>query len=279
MIFGVALASLGTLFEEISSAISKWELVRHRESLFTCAFLNLFFAGLAFAVIALVYPASFTFALASLPTFALRFVLEVFQVHTTIRALETGDRSTFSFLRVGTVPLLLLVDIIVGYAVGVRQMIGIAVIVIALLVVFFERGISRRGMRYMVLSTVNAVATISLYKYNIAHFNSVVGDQLVMHALLLAYAFLFAYFVAAENPLRLLRQKAFFAQSVLQGIGGVLESYALGLAPASIIIAAKRSSAVLWGMFSGNFYFKEKHLALKLGVFALLAGGIALLVA
>lgn len=275
---GVALASLGTLFEEVSGAISKWELVRHRESLFTCAFLNLLFAGLAFAAIALVQPASFRFALASVPTFAIRFVLEVFQVHMTIRALETGDRSTFGFIRVGTVPLLLLIDIVVGYAVGVRQIIGIAIIAAGLIAVFVERGISRRGIGYMVFSAVNAVATISLYKYNLAHFNSVVGDQLVMHGLLLGYAFCFAYFVAAENPLRFLRQKAFLTQSVLQGVGGVLESYALGLAPASIIIAAKRSSTVLWGILSGNRYFKERHLALKFSVFILLAGGIALLV-
>jgi hypothetical protein len=276
--FGIILASLGSLFEEVSGSIGKWELVRHRESLFTFAFLNLLWGGIFFAVIALVKEGSFVFLAASLPIFSIRALLEVFQVHVSVKALAESDRSTFSFVRLGTIPLLLLVDVALGYALGVRQIAGVAIILIGLLAVFMKREIGKRGVTLVALSTVNAVATISLYKYDITHFNSVVGEQLVMHALLLVYLFVFAYFFAKENPFRFLRERPFFAQSVLQGVGGVLESFAFSFWPASLIIAAKRSSAVFWSMLSGGLVFREKHLLLKVGIFLLLGVGIVLLV-
>ncbi len=276
---GIILASVGSLFEEISGSIGKWELVRHRESLFTFAFLNLLWGGVFFALIALVKEGSFVFLAAAIPTFFVRAVLEIVQLHVSIRALAESDRSTFGFVRLGTIPLLLAVDVLLGYALGVRQVIGVGVIIATLLVVFADHNIGKRGIWFIILSTVNAVATISLYKYNITHFNSVVGEQLVMHVILLSYSFVLAYLLVKENPFRLLGQRPFFAQSVLQGVGGVFESFALSFWPASLIIAAKRSSAIFWAMLSGDLAFKEKHILLKFSIFLMLAGGIALLVA
>jgi len=61
---------------------------------------------------------SFGFSMASLPTFGARLLLEIILSTTTITAIAKSDRTTFTFLRTTTVPLLLLVDLALGYAVG-----------------------------------------------------------------------------------------------------------------------------------------------------------------
>lgn len=69
----------------------------------------------------------------------------------------------------------------------------------------------------------------------------------------------------------------YLLQAAAQGLGGVAESYAYSLAPASVILTAKRSAAVMCAISSSSLYFKERHILVKLFVFILLAGGLILL--
>jgi len=80
-----------------------------------------------------------------------------------------------------------------------------------------------------------------------------------------------------ENPFALLRKPIFLVQSLVGGMGFAIGSFAYLLAAPSVITAAKRSSAVLWSVLSGNLYFHEKHILIKLAAFALLATGIIVL--
>lgn len=274
---GVLLVSIGTFFEEAADSIGKSKVQKKEESIYTLAFLSLFWGSIFFALIAYFRQNAFVFSSASLPTFLPRLLFEILQMHLTVLAIARADRSTYSFIRILTIPLLLLADFALGYHLTAFQFLGVSVIIIILLFVFLNKNISKYGAMFAVLSAINATVTISLYKYDIAHFNSVVAEQLIVYAVLLAYFFLFSLAIVKENPLLFLKKKIFMAQSLSDGIGGILESFAYSFGLASVILAGKRSSSVLWSVASGNIYFKEQHLFLRIFISAVVIGSLVLL--
>lgn len=275
--WGVVLTAIGNFFLEISSAIGKKEAELGKETTYSLAFLSLFWGTFWFLGIIL-WKNAFLFSLDSLPTFITRVILEIVQIHIATVAIVKADRSTFSFIRTLTIPLLLLTDIGLGYTFGFNQFIGIGLILFSLLMLFLNHGISKTGIGFVFLSAIGSVVTISLYQYDIRHFNAVEAEQFLISAILLLYFFLLDVHFKKENPLKLMKQKIFFFQSFSDGLGGVIESFAYLFAPAAIIVAAKRSTAVLWSVLVGNFYFHEKNLILKIVLFLVLGAGIVLLV-
>ncbi|MDO8521296.1 MAG: hypothetical protein Q7S52_04225 [bacterium] len=274
--FGIILVSIGTFFDEVSTLIGKTEVQNKKETIYSMAFLSIVWSTLWFLVIILI-KGEFVFSAASLPTLLLRSLIEIALIYVGTLAVIQSDRSTFGFVRTGTIPLLLLADLWLGYTLTLSQIFGTIVIVLTLLVAFLNHGIRKEGIRFVLLATIFPVLTISLFKYNITHFNSVEAEQLITHIILLMYLFFMALKVGHENPLRMLLKHPFFVQSFAAGIGGVLISFAYLFAPASTITAAKRAVSVLWAVVSGNLYFQEKHIALKIGLFVVVAIGIALL--
>jgi hypothetical protein len=275
--FTVLFASLGSFIEEIASSIIKFETDHKKESIYTAGFINSLFAIIIFIAIAL-WRDSFLFTLASLPTFTIRAVLEIFQTHATMMAIMKADRSTYAFIRNLTIPLLLIVDLIFGFTVSQNQWIGIFVIFTIFVVIFAFRILNWCGSAYPLFTAINAVLTISLFKYNTTHFNSVEGEQIVLITILLLYFFIAACVRAGENPLLFLRRRLFFSQGFTHGIATILESFAIFLGNPGIAIAAKRSSAVLAGIISGHNYFQEKKFSAKIMVCAGLIIGLILLV-
>jgi len=276
--FGIILALVSSIFREAGTSIGKSKALAHKESIYTMGFLNLFWATIFFFAYAFFIRGEFIFLLASLPTFGVRIVLELLQAHFTMKAIVVSDRSTFGFLRIWTLPLLLGVDILLGYTIGLYQMLGISAIVIAFIFLFINHGIKAKGAGLVMFTAINAVATISLFKYNITNFNSVEAEQGVMTLILLVYFFFMARFVAKERPfMDHMRKPIFFAQSLLMGVAGVLMSFAFAFAPASVITSVKRAFSILASTISGNLYFKEKKLLIKIAAFILIAGGVVLL--
>jgi drug/metabolite transporter (DMT)-like permease len=104
-----------------------------------------------------------------------------------------------------------------------------------------------------------------------------VAEELIIFAVLAVAFFFGAFFWAKENPLRLLRKPIFTAEALTDGFGGVIHSFAYAFAPASIILAATRSSSVFWSVISGNRLFHEKDALVKLISLAILIVGILLL--
>ena len=273
---GIILVSIGSFFDEISTLIAKTEVQNKKETIYSMAFLSLIWSTLWFLVIILV-KGEFVFSLASLPTLILRTVVEAGLIYAGTIAVVQSDRSTFGFIRTGTIPLLLLTDLWLGYVLTLPQIIGTAILVLALLVAFLNHGIKKDGLKFVLLATILPVLTISLFKYNITNFNSVEAEQLITHVFLLLFVFILALKVGHENPLTLLTKRTFFIQSFSAGVGGVLISFAYLFAPASTVTAAKRAVSVLLAIVAGNLYFKEKHLVLKIALFVFIVTGITLL--
>lgn len=275
--FGVLLASIGTLFEEISTSFGKVAMARKTESPFTFGFIQLFWGSVILLGIALVRPSSFVFSAASLPTFLSRVIIEVIQAHVTVVAISVASRSTFGFIRILTVPLLLGVDILLGLVPTPFQVVGIILTVVTLVLLFRSHGIERAGAWLTLFTAVNAVSTLSLFQYNVRHFNSVVAEQLIMHAVLVAYFAIVATISTHEHPFRLLFHRAALMQSLAMGVGSAIDSFAVLFAPISIVLAAKRSSSVLWAVVAGRLTFHEGRLVVKVAAVVLLGVGLVLL--
>lgn len=274
---GVVFSSIGTFFGEIADAIGKNRVAAKQISAYTFGVLQLLGGWLMLVALVLVKKDLFVFSAASLPTFFLRLALEIPQHYTMFASVIRADRSTYSFIRVGTLPLLLLADLLFGYNLRSTQILGIALIVFCFILVFVGRRFNRTGIGLVLFSTINAVFTVSLLKYNITHFNSVAAEQIMIQGALLLFFVILAFAVGRENPFRLVWKPVFSGQTASVGLATVLESFAYNYAPASIIMAAKRASAVFWSTLSGNLYFRERHFLFKLTAFALLAVGIVLL--
>jgi hypothetical protein len=207
----------------------------------------------------------------------LRVILEVALAHITRAAIVAADRSTFSFVRTGTILLVLAIDWLVGYRLTLYHFFGIGLVIIALFIAFSTRSLSRRGLGWVIISAVIAALTISLFKFDITNYNSVVAEQLLVYLFITGYFTAMACWVSKERPWKLLRNRAGILQALFSGFCAVIDSFAYLFAAASVIIAARRSSAVLWSILTGRFYFKESYLAFKLVVATILTGGIILL--
>ncbi|MDP3740927.1 MAG: hypothetical protein Q8R08_01205 [bacterium] len=275
--FGVILMSISTFLDEIFSSFGKRKVTEGFLSKYSTGFIQVLGGLVFFLLISIFKNNSFVFQVASLPTFLPRLLLEILQAHAMMTGLIAADRSTFGFIRVGTVPLLLVVDIVLGYTLSSAQLWGVAVIVFCFLFVFFGKAFSKVGSTWVIFGTVNAVVTLSLYKYNITHFNSVVGEQTIVQLVVLLYFFGMAVFSARENPMKFLKDKIYLFQAIVNGLSDLAGSFAYSYGAASIILSAKRSSEALWASLSGGFYFMERKVWWKLLIASLLILGLILL--
>jgi hypothetical protein len=274
---GIILVVIGTILDEIATSSGKWNVNNKKESIYTMGFLNLIWVFIIFTLMILV-SGNFIYNPNTIFLLALLTILEIIQAYSTLHAIVEAERSTFGFLMVGTIPLLLLVDIYLGYPIDFSNMIGISFIVISLLFLFINHGLSKKGIQYVLFSTFNAVITISLYKYLITNGNSVTAVQFVLNLVLLVCLYFMAIWKYKENPLKFMFKKRFIYQSISKGFSAVFIGFAYIYAPASVITGAKRGASVLTAMVSGNKYFHEKHLVIKIISFTLVVLGLILLV-
>ncbi len=274
---GIILVALGEIAAQIGAAMGKWEAARKHESYFTLGFLTFFWSTPILLLWGTVGPGTFVFSLESLPTFTLRAILEVGVIYAGVHALVAADRSTFSFLRTLTIPLLLLVDLALGYTLAAGQIAGMALIIIAGFLLAAKNGLSRNGKVFALLSALFAVGTISLFKYNITHYNSVEAEQFFQHLIILVVIWVAAYMKNGENLFRAFKKRALFEQSLFAGIASVLMSFAFLFTTASVITTVKRSIEIIGSIVLGRAYFHEHHIVLKLGAGLLIVAGIVLI--
>lgn len=275
--FGLLLIFLSSIFGEAAGSIGKREVALKKETIYSLGFLDLLWGTAFFFAYALATDEAFRFSLESLPTFLSRAFIELFLVYFALRAIVVADRSTFSFLRVITVPLLLGVDLALGYSISTPKIIGICTILAGFGVLYAAHGIRFKGAGYALGSSLLAVITISLYKYDITHYNSVVAEQGLMSLIIMVFYFFMSRVFFQENPFRLLATPVIFIQSFSSGVGSVFGSFAYLFAPASVILTANRCFSLLTSIVAGNLYFKEKHFAVKCVCFIFMAVGIGLL--
>lgn len=261
---GLILTAIASFFAEIASTIGKIEVGKKEEGVFAMGFLNIFWGAVIFGCLLIINPDRFIFSSASLPTFGLRVILEIAQAYATMMAIAQASRSSFNFIRVITIPLLVVADIALGYQLLLNHFLGISLVVLMLFLLFLNRGLDKAGSGYITFSAINAVFSISLYKYNITHFNSFEAEQFIMYSILIIFFFTASIFISKVNPVRLLGKKIIILQSASMGIADVLQTIAYAVAPASLVITVSRSASVFWSIISGAKFFDEKKPLIKL---------------
>jgi hypothetical protein len=265
-----------TLSEEVSQSIGKQSVRLRRETVYGLAFLELFW-GFIIMLGLVVFSSSNHFAVASLPTLIPRVLLETLVAYMIAESIVRVERSTMGFLRLTTIPFLLLVDIALGYHLTQLQIVGVLVMFFALVFAFHRNPSGQQGAWIVVLSSLLCVITVSLYKYDITYYNSVAVEQAIVIGSVLAVFYAFAR-KGRRSPFRLLIQPITGTQALASGLGSVLASFSMLFAPASVVIALKRTFALLWSVIFGRAYFREHSLKRKLISFGFTAAGIALLV-
>ena len=257
---------LSSFFNEVSDVIGKQKMRQGEVSVWTTGFLTLIFGIILFLVAAFIR-GSFHFSIQSLPTLIPRIILEIILSWITITTLSRANRSTFGFVRTLTIPLLLLADIIMGYGVGQYQVIGMLIITVAItFFVGFSGRIEKRGIGFLLLSATLPVFTLSLFKYNITHFNSIETEQIIVSLAILIFFYIMAIYKAKENPVLFLAKPIFLLQACVNGLASAVGGFAYLFVPPSVATAILRGGAVLFSTLSGSFYFKEKKRLFKFAV-------------
>ncbi|MFA6447169.1 MAG: hypothetical protein WCW31_02825 [Patescibacteria group bacterium] len=271
---GLFLTVLGTIFDEVTTSIGKIAIKSKVENVFTFGFLSNLVCALFFLVLIMVRLPEQGISL--WPTFLIRIVSETILSFITILAIVKCTRSTFGFIRVGTIPLLLVVDVIIGYSISNFQILGIVFVTFSLLYLFLNHGLDKRGLGLAILATILPVVTISLAKYDFNHGNSIELEQGVVYIVMTILFFIMAL-RSKENPFVLFKKPLVMLQFAAQALGAVLLTYSFNIMTPSVHTAAKRATSVAAAVASGKLVFKEKKIILKIVALVICILGIILL--
>jgi hypothetical protein len=274
--FAAMILLAATLLEEVQETLGKKAVRQQRENIYSMAFLAMFWT-LLFLIISVFLGAKFVVKPASIPLLATRSVLEIVFSYIVALGVIRTDRSTLGFMRLLTIPLLLAIDISLGYHLSNIQIAGICVMFTGLAAAFYHNPHGQRGSGIAIAIAILGAVTTTLYKWDITHFNSVAGDQITVCAFNVLFFFIMSV-KTGPSPLKLLVQRRTGIQSLANGLGLAIESFAFTFAPASVIIALKRSFALIWCILFGKEFFHEKKTRHKLYAGAFMVTGLMLLV-
>lgn len=251
-----------TLLDESFNSFGKRSISKRRESIYSLGFLNSFGALCAFGI-ALFFGVPFLIRIESLPTLIPRIAIEIFQAHVVMKAIVKADRSTFAFFGLLTAPILIVADLFLGFHITVLQIIGVLGITVILMSLMHDHAIRSKGAKLLILTALTNAVTISLYKYDVAHFNSVAGEQIIVVSCILLYFWIMYHRMDKGSVWGILLKPAPAAQTSIKGLSLLLKSYALTMGPGSVITVIGTSFSLMWAIIFGKAYFHEKHIAHK----------------
>lgn len=135
--FGILLAMTATLSGELGQSLSKRFVAERKQSPIAMGFINMVSGTVLLLLLFLLVPADtfigrytsdfrFSFEPVPLTLFCVRVVLELCILHTVIIGLQKATRATFAFLRMLTIPFLVMADLALGFSVTTLEILGIA---------------------------------------------------------------------------------------------------------------------------------------------------------
>ncbi len=268
------------MFGEFSTSASKHAFKEKLFSYKVYGFISHVVSASFFLIMAFVVNDPFVYNTKALPFFLVRLVAEVIQCEIVYRAFVKSDRTTFGFARILTIPLLLIVDIVLGYTISNAQLLGIGIIAASLLAYFGVEHLKTKGLRLTIFSALLSVVTISIYKYDVSHFNTPSVIQLLSSSALgLIYGIRVLFSKKDMSLLSKLREHPMLGfVFASEAIASTMLSFAYLYAPASLVLSVSRASAVVWSLLSGVFYFHEKKVLKKVFFCAVLAIGLVVMV-
>lgn len=266
---GLILWIIWTLFEEINNSFTKHKTEKHH--FLKVWVISAFFWMLIFLLF-WAYKYYFTDIKLylnpdSIPLLTIRLILEILQSYFTILAIKHCDRSTFSIIRILTIPLLVIADIILWYQFTTYSLIWMSIILLSFLTFNTKlKKIDYTWWYYALFTTVNAVFTISLFKLSITYYwNSLEIDQFIMLLWIMIFFIIYNYKEDQCSAFKLIiKEKEFLIQWLVIWISSLLISYSYIYLNASEATAIKRAWEIFWAIIAWVIFFKEKNLIIKL---------------
>jgi hypothetical protein len=252
-----------TLLDELFNSSGKRAVSKHKETTYSLGFLNSFGAVVAFGIAALL-GVSLHFSISSLPTLIPRIAIEILSAHLVIKAIQKTDRSTFGFFGLMVAPLLVIADLALGFGITPYQIMGVVGISLILLTLAHDHSLRLKGSGLLLFIAITNAITISLYKYDIAHYNSVVAEQLIVTSFILFYFWLNLHRLGHKSAASLLLKPLSLGQTSSKGLALMLKSYAFSVGPGAVVAVAGSSFSLMWSVLFGKTYFHEKHISHKL---------------
>jgi drug/metabolite transporter (DMT)-like permease len=274
--FAGLLILVGSLFEEVAESIGKKQVEKAKQNVYSLGFLNYFWVTIFFLV-TIIFGADFTFSTASLPTFIPRVILEIILAHIMVVGIINAERSSFSYVRLITIPLVLIIEIALGNSMNSYQILGVILMFAGLFLLLFRNTKSRAGFWPVAIGAVIAAITLSLFKYNITYFNSVAAEQFIITSVIVMYFLIASKLKSKPINLSLLIKPKTGVQAISSGLETMLVSFAFYFAPTSIITVLKRTTAMFWAVIFGRRYFREEALLRKVLAGILIATGLILI--
>lgn len=274
--FAGLLILVGSFFAEVADSIGKKQVQRSKQNVYSLGFLNSFWVTIILFV-SIILGANFTFNTASFPTFLTRVVLEIVLAHITVLGIIRAERSTFAYLRLLTIPLVLIIDLVLGNSLGMAQIIGVNLVFLGLIILLYRNPKSNKGVWTVVLGAVIASITLSLFKYDITHYNSVAAEQLLVTSAVVFYFYIASVVRKQRVDLSLLIKPWTALQSLSSGLETAFVSFAFYYAPTSIITVLKRTTAMFWAVLFGHRYFKEEAMLRKVLAGILIGCGLIII--
>lgn len=275
---GIFLQLLASGFVEISETIGKNNVRKQTESVWVMGFLNGLCATVGLVIVISLIRGWDSMTLYAWPTLLIRMGMELVHAVLTLTAIVQADRSTYGFIRVGTIPLIILVEMLLfGVFLSGWQIIGILLICTAMLFLALNHGLSKKGIWYVLIGTVMAAVQIPLFRYNITHGNSVELEQLIIVATTCVLFLIVAKRKKLISTKILRNHTKWLIPSSFYGLGVVIAGYAFLFAPASVLTATARAAGIMAAVLAGHWMFKEKHFVVKIIGFIGCAAGVILL--
>jgi len=270
------LVAVGSLLTEASTSLGKFAVGRKWEHESVMGLMNNIWTLGYFVVIIVLSPESFHIESATTPLLVLTTILIVMQTVATLSAVRLASRSTFGMIRTLTIPLVAGIDIFTGAPLSSSKLFATALMFGAAAWLYRNHGFSPRGALITLYTAVNAAITISLVKVILNMGTNIAAAQSIFITANCVVLFLWARKHASGKQAKL-HANLLTLQSGAYGLGGLLESYALVLAPASIVTTASRALSVLWAIIFGKAVFEERHMREKIIAGCVIVIGLGLL--
>lgn len=262
MLYWLLLWIIWTFFEEINNSITKHKSQKHH---FLMLWVITSFFGMVIFICFWIYKYYFTeisinFNPKSIPLLLIRLLFEILQSYFTMLAIQKADRTTFSTIRILTIPLLIISDIILWYHFTIYSLIWMWIILLSFILFNLKsKTINFKWWELVLFTAVNAVITISIYKYSITHFwNSVEVDQFFIFLWLLSFFIIYNYKKNKSCALKLiLKEKQFILQWLAIWFASLILSYSYLYLNSSEATMIKRAWEMFWSISTWYLFFNE----------------------
>jgi hypothetical protein len=266
---GLLLGFIGTFFEELNNSLLKEKSKKYHYV--TVWVIMSSFTVIVFLLMWLYKIYSWNIQLifnsASIPLILIRLVLEILQSYVTLIAIKHCDRSTFSILRVLTIPCLVIADIVLWYQFSTYSLVWIGIILFSFIAFNTNtKTINWHGWYFALFTAINAVVTLSLFKYSLTNYwNSIEIDQWIMALWTVIFFLLYNYKKEKKLWFYLLKkEKIFWIQWILMALTSIILSYSYLYLNASEATAVKRAWEMFWSVIAWFMFFQEKHFVRKI---------------